>query len=239
MNSTVRCAVVHHNVDTWKYAFLIRLPFLQECFCSHPQASCFCLCCFWMEQQPTECAAVCATAINGHEDVLRLTEHWRLASDRWCSTQPLFLQNQWEIVTVFPLFSFLRCSWISLVPEVKRTYEILTSSVSTENSIIPVSRVSQDSYPSAPGASNPSESCSSPTNFASTTEGIIESGQYKGKTFSFLNFAAAFCAFFSPRHLSLPLNIAQTKQLFVAFVLFVFLLCLYFYCYIWAGFEFV
>lgn len=180
-----------------------------------------------MEQQPTEWAAVCTTAINGHEDALRLTEHWRLASDRWCSTQPLFLQNQWEIVS-FCTFFFLRCSWISLVPEVKCTYEILPSSVSTENSVIPVSRVSQDSYPSAPGALNPSESCSSPTNFASTTEGIIESGQYKGKTFSFLCFAAAFCAFFSPPHLSLPLNIAQTKQLFAAFVLFVFLLCLYF-----------
>lgn len=36
------------------------------------------------------------------------------------------------------------------------------------------------SYPSAPGALSPSESCSSPTNFSSTTEGIIESGQYKG-----------------------------------------------------------
>lgn len=31
---------------------------------------------------------MCSTAINGHEDVLRLTEHWWLASDRWCSTQP-------------------------------------------------------------------------------------------------------------------------------------------------------
>lgn len=162
---------------------------------------------------------MCSTAINGHEDVLRLTKHWRLASDRWCSTQPNKKLSQ---------FFFLLRSWISLVPEVKRTYEILTSSVSTENSVIPVSRVPQDSYPSAPGALNPSESSCSPTNFASTTEGIIESGQYKGKTLPFLYFAAAFCAFFSPPHLSLPLNIAQTKQLFVAFVLFVFFLCLYF-----------
>lgn len=46
----------------------------------------------------------------------------------------------------------------------------------------PDSVFQRDSYPSAPGALNPSESCSSPTNFASTTEGIIESGQYKGSS---------------------------------------------------------
>ncbi|XP_075890015.1 arfaptin-1 isoform X4 [Nelusetta ayraudi] len=44
----------------------------------------------------------------------------------------------------------------------------------------PDSVFQRDSYPSAPGALNPSESSCSPTNFASTTEGIIESGQYKG-----------------------------------------------------------
>ncbi|XP_049901446.1 arfaptin-1 isoform X1 [Epinephelus moara] len=38
----------------------------------------------------------------------------------------------------------------------------------------------RDSYPSGPGALNLSESCVSASNFASTTEGIIESGPYKG-----------------------------------------------------------
>ncbi|XP_075890024.1 arfaptin-1 isoform X5 [Nelusetta ayraudi] len=46
----------------------------------------------------------------------------------------------------------------------------------------PDSVFQRDSYPSAPGALNPSESSCSPTNFASTTEGIIESGQYKGSS---------------------------------------------------------
>ncbi|XP_031719171.1 arfaptin-1 isoform X1 [Anarrhichthys ocellatus] len=38
----------------------------------------------------------------------------------------------------------------------------------------------RDSYPSGPGALNLSESCVTSSNFASTTEGIIESGLYKG-----------------------------------------------------------
>ncbi|XP_054460405.1 arfaptin-1 isoform X1 [Anoplopoma fimbria] len=38
----------------------------------------------------------------------------------------------------------------------------------------------RDSYPSGPGALNLSESCVTSSNFASTTEGIIESGPYKG-----------------------------------------------------------
>ncbi|XP_076584797.1 arfaptin-1 isoform X2 [Chaetodon auriga] len=38
----------------------------------------------------------------------------------------------------------------------------------------------RDSYPSGPGALNLSESCVTASNFASTTEGIIESGPYKG-----------------------------------------------------------
>ncbi|XP_036933723.1 arfaptin-1 isoform X1 [Acanthopagrus latus] len=38
----------------------------------------------------------------------------------------------------------------------------------------------RDSYPSVPGALNLSESSVSPSNYASTTEGIIESGPYKG-----------------------------------------------------------
>nr|XP_046274065.1 arfaptin-1 isoform X2 [Scatophagus argus]XP_046274073.1 arfaptin-1 isoform X2 [Scatophagus argus] len=38
----------------------------------------------------------------------------------------------------------------------------------------------RESYPSGPGALNLSESCVTPSNFASTTEGIIESGPYKG-----------------------------------------------------------
>ncbi|XP_029298248.1 arfaptin-1 isoform X3 [Cottoperca gobio] len=38
----------------------------------------------------------------------------------------------------------------------------------------------RDSYPSVPGALNLSESCVTAGNFASTTEGIIESGPYKG-----------------------------------------------------------
>ncbi|XP_040003359.1 arfaptin-1 isoform X2 [Xiphias gladius] len=38
----------------------------------------------------------------------------------------------------------------------------------------------RDSYPSGPGGLNLSESCVTPSNFASTTEGIIESGPYKG-----------------------------------------------------------
>lgn len=63
---------------------------------------------------------------------------------------------------------------------------------------IAASRVSQDSYPGAPGALSPSESCSSSTNFAATTEGIIESGQYKGKTVSFLYFTAVFCTSLRP-----------------------------------------
>ncbi|XP_054865737.1 arfaptin-1 isoform X2 [Amphiprion ocellaris] len=38
----------------------------------------------------------------------------------------------------------------------------------------------RDSYPGGPGSLNLSESCVSSSNFASTTEGIIESGPYKG-----------------------------------------------------------
>ncbi|XP_070770515.1 arfaptin-1 isoform X4 [Enoplosus armatus] len=38
----------------------------------------------------------------------------------------------------------------------------------------------RDCYPSGPGALNLSESCATSSNFASTTEGIIESGPYKG-----------------------------------------------------------
>ncbi|XP_034437122.1 arfaptin-1 isoform X3 [Hippoglossus hippoglossus] len=38
----------------------------------------------------------------------------------------------------------------------------------------------RDPYPGGPGALNFSESCVSSSNFASTTEGIIESGPYKG-----------------------------------------------------------
>ncbi|XP_053273895.1 arfaptin-1 isoform X2 [Pleuronectes platessa] len=38
----------------------------------------------------------------------------------------------------------------------------------------------RDPYPGGPGALNLSESCVSSSNFASTTEGIIESGPYKG-----------------------------------------------------------
>ncbi|XP_063739891.1 arfaptin-1 isoform X2 [Eleginops maclovinus] len=38
----------------------------------------------------------------------------------------------------------------------------------------------RDSYPSVPGALNLSESCVTSGNFATTTEGIIESGPYKG-----------------------------------------------------------
>ncbi|XP_034388249.1 arfaptin-1 isoform X3 [Cyclopterus lumpus] len=38
----------------------------------------------------------------------------------------------------------------------------------------------RDSYPSGPGVPNLSESCVTSSNFASTTEGIIESGPYKG-----------------------------------------------------------
>ncbi|XP_041822657.1 arfaptin-1 isoform X1 [Chelmon rostratus] len=38
----------------------------------------------------------------------------------------------------------------------------------------------RDSYPSGPGALNLSESCVTTSNFAATTEGIIESGPYKG-----------------------------------------------------------
>ncbi|XP_038568934.1 arfaptin-1 isoform X2 [Micropterus salmoides] len=38
----------------------------------------------------------------------------------------------------------------------------------------------RDSYPSGPGGLNLSESCVTSSNFASTTEGIIESGPYKG-----------------------------------------------------------
>ncbi|KAM9856616.1 arfaptin-1 isoform 1-T1 [Aulostomus maculatus] len=40
----------------------------------------------------------------------------------------------------------------------------------------------RDSYPSGPGALNLSESCITSSNFAATTEGIIESGPYKGST---------------------------------------------------------
>ncbi|XP_022593943.1 arfaptin-1 isoform X2 [Seriola dumerili] len=39
----------------------------------------------------------------------------------------------------------------------------------------------RDAYPSGPGALNLSESCVTSSNFASTTEGIIESGPYKGE----------------------------------------------------------
>ncbi|XP_070683842.1 arfaptin-1 isoform X3 [Pempheris klunzingeri] len=38
----------------------------------------------------------------------------------------------------------------------------------------------RDSYPSGPGALNLKDSCITSSNFASTTEGIIESGPYKG-----------------------------------------------------------
>ncbi|XP_006796194.1 arfaptin-1 [Neolamprologus brichardi] len=44
----------------------------------------------------------------------------------------------------------------------------------------PESVFSRDSYPSGPGAINLSETCVTSSNFASTTEGIIESGPYKG-----------------------------------------------------------
>ncbi|XP_069023665.1 arfaptin-1 isoform X2 [Embiotoca jacksoni] len=44
----------------------------------------------------------------------------------------------------------------------------------------PESVFQRDSYPSGPGALNLSESCVISSNFASTTEGIIESGPYKG-----------------------------------------------------------
>uniref|UniRef100_A0A3B4GA55 ADP ribosylation factor interacting protein 1 n=1 Tax=Pundamilia nyererei TaxID=303518 RepID=A0A3B4GA55_9CICH len=44
----------------------------------------------------------------------------------------------------------------------------------------PESVFSRDSYPSGPGAINLSETCVTSSNFASTTEGIIESGAYKG-----------------------------------------------------------
>ncbi|CAI5680863.1 unnamed protein product [Oreochromis niloticus] len=44
----------------------------------------------------------------------------------------------------------------------------------------PESVFSRDSYSSGPGAINLSETCVTSSNFASTTEGIIESGPYKG-----------------------------------------------------------
>ncbi|TDH16375.1 hypothetical protein EPR50_G00019380 [Perca flavescens] len=44
----------------------------------------------------------------------------------------------------------------------------------------PESVFQRDSYPSVPRALNLSESCVTSSNFASTTEGIIESGPYKG-----------------------------------------------------------
>ncbi|XP_030597221.1 arfaptin-1 isoform X1 [Archocentrus centrarchus] len=44
----------------------------------------------------------------------------------------------------------------------------------------PESVFKRDSYPSGPGAINLSETCVTSSNFASTTEGIIESGPYKG-----------------------------------------------------------
>lgn len=44
----------------------------------------------------------------------------------------------------------------------------------------PESVFSRDSYTSGPGAINLSETCVTSSNFASTTEGIIESGPYKG-----------------------------------------------------------
>uniref|UniRef100_A0A3Q4GJ47 ADP-ribosylation factor interacting protein 1 (arfaptin 1) n=1 Tax=Neolamprologus brichardi TaxID=32507 RepID=A0A3Q4GJ47_NEOBR len=48
----------------------------------------------------------------------------------------------------------------------------------------PESVFSRDSYPSGPGAINLSETCVTSSNFASTTEGIIESGPYKGEPYS-------------------------------------------------------
>ncbi|XP_039680887.1 arfaptin-1 isoform X2 [Perca fluviatilis] len=45
----------------------------------------------------------------------------------------------------------------------------------------PESVFQRDSYPSVPRALNLSESCVTSSNFASTTEGIIESGPYKGE----------------------------------------------------------
>lgn len=61
--------------------------------------------------------------------------------------------------------------------------------------IIPVWFVSQDSYPSVPRALNLSESCVTSGNFASTTEGIIESGPYKGETLHspFVWLLSSFC----------------------------------------------
>ncbi|KAM8879959.1 arfaptin-1 isoform 2-T2 [Spinachia spinachia] len=46
----------------------------------------------------------------------------------------------------------------------------------------PETTFQRDSYPSGPRALNLSDSCVTSSNFASTTEGIVESGPYKGET---------------------------------------------------------